>query len=71
MYHGNLDPETSKEIMAVLKAVANEGTSILMATHDLSIMEQFPSKTFKVKNGTIIEVNPINEFNPFKTIEFK
>ena len=68
---GNLDPETSKEIMAVLHAIAKEGTSILMATHDLSIMEQFPSKTLKVENGTVIEVNPMNEFDPFKTIEFK
>jgi len=68
---GNLDPETSKEIMAVLHAIAKEGTSILMATHDLSIMEQFPSKTLKVENGTVVEVNPMNEFDPFKTIEFK
>ena len=68
---GNLDPETSKEIMAVLHAIAKEGTSILMATHDLSIMESFPSKTLKVENGTVIEVNPMNEFDPFKTIEFK
>ena len=62
---GNLVPETSKEIMAVLHAIAKEGTSILMATHDLSIMEAFPSKTLKVENGTVIEVNPMNEFDPF------
>ena len=68
---GNLDPETSKEIMGVLHAIAQEGTSILMATHDLSIMEQFPSKTLKVENGTIVEVNPVNEFNPFKTVSFE
>ncbi len=67
---GNLDPETSKEIMAVLQAIAKEGTAILMATHDLTIMEQFPSKTFKVADQTITEVNPINEFDPFKTVEF-
>lgn len=67
---GNLDPETSKEIMAVLHAIAKEGTSILMATHDLSIMEQFPSKTLKVENQCFIELNPMNDFDPFKTIEF-
>ena len=67
---GNLDPETSQEIMAVLKAIAKEGTAILMATHDLTIMEQFPSKTFKVANQTVTEVSPINEFDPFKTVEF-
>lgn len=68
---GNLDPETSKEIMAVLHAIAKEGTSILMATHDLSIMEQFPSKTLKVESGTIFEVNPVNDFNPFKQVSFE
>ncbi len=68
---GNLDPETSKEIMAVLHAIAKEGTSILMATHDLSIMEEFPSKTLKVENGTIVEVNPVNDFNPFKKVSFE
>ncbi len=67
---GNLDPETSQEIMVVLKAIAKEGTAVLMATHDLTIMEQFPSKTFKVANQTVTEVNPINEFDPFKTVEF-
>ncbi|MFK8037517.1 MAG: cell division ATP-binding protein FtsE [Crocinitomicaceae bacterium] len=67
---GNLDPETSQEIMAVLMAIAKEGTAVLMATHDLTIMEQFPSKTFKVANQTVTEVNPINEFDPFKTVEF-
>ncbi|MFK8046496.1 MAG: cell division ATP-binding protein FtsE [Crocinitomicaceae bacterium] len=67
---GNLDPETSKEIMAVLLAIAKEGTAVLMATHDLTIMEQFPSKTFKVDKQTVSEVNPINEFDPFKTVEF-
>lgn len=68
---GNLDPETSKEIMAVLHAIAKEGTSILMATHDLSIMEQFPSKTLKVENGQVIEVNPVNDFDPFKQVSFE
>jgi cell division transport system ATP-binding protein len=67
---GNLDPETSQEIMAVLKAIVKEGTAVLMATHDLTIMEQFPSKTFKVADQTVTEVSPINEFDPFKTVEF-
>ena len=59
---GNLDPETSKEIMQVLMAIAEEGTAVLMATHDLSIMEQFPSRTMQVKGQTVIELNPMNEF---------
>ncbi len=68
---GNLDPETSREIMAVLMAIAKEGTSVLMATHDLSIMEQFPSRTIQVKDQTVIELNPMNEFDPFKKVKFE
>lgn len=68
---GNLDPETSKEIMSVLLAIAKEGTSVLMATHDLSIMEQFPSRTMRVENKTVQELNPMNEFNPFTQVSFE
>lgn len=68
---GNLDPETSREIMGVLMAIAKEGTSVLMATHDLSIMEQFPSRTIKVENQTVHELNPMNEFDPFQQVSFE
>lgn len=68
---GNLDPETSREIMAVLMAISKEGTSVLMATHDLSIMEQFPSRTMKVENQTVVELNPMNEFDPFEQVKFE
>lgn len=68
---GNLDPETSKEIMQVLLAIAKEGTAVLMATHDLSIMEQFPSRTMQVVEETVKEINPMNEFNPFEQVKFE
>ena len=68
---GNLDPETSREIMGVLLAIAKEGTSVLMATHDISIMEQFPSRTFRVENQMVKELNPMNEFNPFEQVKFE
>ena len=68
---GNLDPETSQEIMGVLLAIAKEGTSVLMATHDISIMEQFPSRTFRVEDQPVKEVNPMNEFNPFEQVKFE
>ena len=68
---GNLDPETSKEIMQVLMEIAKEGTAVLMATHDLSIMEQFPSRTMQVVDETVKELNPMNEFNPFEQVKFE
>lgn len=54
---GNLDPETSEEIMHLLIAVAQEEKSaILMATHDLNMVKKFPAKVLRVGNGTVGEV---------------
>ncbi len=54
---GNLDPETSQNILALLQKIALEGTTILMATHDYTVMEQFPSRTIKCENQGIKELN--------------
>jgi cell division transport system ATP-binding protein len=63
---GNLDPETSEEIMRLLLAVAKEeGSAVLMATHDMSMVEKFPGRVVRVENGGIKEVNTINRFDPF------
>ncbi len=62
---GNLDPETSEEIMRLLIAVAQEEkTAVLMATHDISLIEKFPGKTLRVANATVQEVSSINQFDP-------
>lgn len=62
---GNLDPETSEEIMRLLIAVAQEEkTAVLMATHDMTLIEKFPGKTLRVANGTVQEVGNISQFNP-------
>lgn len=50
---GNLDPETSREIMQVLKRIQGKGKAIFMATHDYSIIKEFPSKMIKCDLGTI------------------
>ena len=63
---GNLDPETSEEIMRLLLAISKEeNTSILMATHDMSMVEKYPGRILRVENQTINEVNTINQFDPF------
>jgi cell division transport system ATP-binding protein len=57
---GNLDPETSEEIMQLLIAVAKEeNTAILMATHDMNMVDKFPGRILKVEEGELIEVNKI------------
>jgi cell division transport system ATP-binding protein len=51
---GNLDPETSREILELLfKVKEKEGAAVLMATHDYHIIGQFPSKVLQVEAGTI------------------
>lgn len=66
---GNLDPETSREIMKVMMDISKEhGTAILMATHDLSLMEKFPSRVVRVHDSSIHELETINAFNPFQSI---
>lgn len=67
---GNLDPETSEEIMKLLKAIANEGTAILMATHDLSLVEKFPGRVLRVENNTINEIKSMGNFDPFSAKEW-
>jgi ABC-type dipeptide/oligopeptide/nickel transport system ATPase subunit len=62
---GNLDPETSEEIMRLMLAIAQEGTAVLMATHDMSLVEKFPGRVLRVIDGTIKEVSSIDRFDPF------
>jgi cell division transport system ATP-binding protein len=66
---GNLDPETSEEIMRLLVLVAKEEKSaVIMSTHDMSMVEKFPGRVFRVENGSMKEVDNLNRFDPFKTL---
>ena len=53
---GNLDPQTSAEVLEVLKNINANGKTIIMATHDYSLLMKFPSKTLKCEDGSIFEV---------------
>lgn len=53
---GNLDPETSVEIMKVLREINDSGRSILIATHDYALILKFPAKTIKCDMGRLFEV---------------
>ncbi|MES2397350.1 MAG: ATP-binding cassette domain-containing protein [Bacteroidota bacterium] len=52
---GNLDPETSEEIMNVLLEISKSGRAVLIATHDIMMFNKFPSRTIKCENGKIID----------------
>ena len=53
---GNLDPETSQEIMLLFRKLHAEGMSVIMATHDYNMIVKFPGKIFQCENGNINEV---------------
>lgn len=53
---GNLDPETSYGIMALLIDISKSGRAVLMATHNYALMEKFPSRTLKCENGKVLSV---------------
>jgi len=53
---GNLDPQTSIEVMEVLRKINANGKTILMATHDYALVLKYPSKTLKFEEGKMFEV---------------
>lgn len=53
---GNLDPQTSVEVLEVLRKINANGKTIIMATHDYALLLKFPSKTLKCESGTLFEV---------------
>lgn len=53
---GNLDPQTSSEVLEVLKAINAAGKTVIMATHDYALLMKFPSKTLKCEDERIFEV---------------
>jgi len=53
---GNLDPQTSVEVMEVLQEINKNGRTILMATHDYALLLKYPSKTLKCDQNKVFEV---------------
>ncbi len=53
---GNLDPQTSLEVMDVLRQINQNGNTILMATHDYALLLKYPSKTLKCDGQKVFEV---------------
>jgi cell division transport system ATP-binding protein len=53
---GNLDPQTSVEVMKVLQEINKAGRTILMATHDYALLLKYPSKTLKCEGAKVFEV---------------
>lgn len=53
---GNLDPDTSDDILLLLKKLAeDQNTAVLFATHDYRILENFPARIIRCQNGRILD----------------
>jgi len=58
---GNLDPQTSNEIMRLLLKICQEGRAVIMATHNYNLIHKFPGRVVKCEEGSI--VNSENKIN--------
>lgn len=56
---GNLDPETGSQIVALLHAISQKGTAVMMATHNYSIVQTFPGKIMRCENMHLIDMNAV------------
>ncbi len=54
---GNLDPVTADGIMELFKRIAADGCAVVMSTHNISLIEQYPSRTILFSQGRIREVD--------------
>ena len=53
---GNLDPETSDEIMTLLFHISRDyGTAVVMASHDYMVVNKFPARMIKTERGKVYD----------------
>lgn len=60
---GNLDPTTSWEILKILKEVNKLGTTILMATHNVDIVNSMKKRVLTVKKGKLVKDEKHGKYN--------
>ena len=52
---GNLDPETGRQIVELLRKIRAQGSTVIMTTHNLQLLEEFPGKVFRCEKHRIVE----------------
>ena len=50
---GNLDPETAANIAGILKNTCQTGTTVIMSTHNINLLDKFPGKVYRCKDGKL------------------
>lgn len=54
---GNLDPSAAEDIMSLFQAITHNGCAVLIATHNISNIEQYPSRTLRFSGGKVEEID--------------
>ena len=52
---GNLDPETGRQIVELLRDICDQGSTVIMTTHNLQLLEEYPGKVFRCDNHRVME----------------
>lgn len=53
---GNLDPETAARIVQILQDATKDGTTVIMSTHNINLLDQFPGKVYQCEDGKLLEI---------------
>ena len=60
---GNLDPETSENLMKLLFEISNNGRAVIMATHDYAMVKKFEARTLRFEKGKVFESDSTREID--------
>lgn len=52
---GNLDPETSEDIIRLMQDITETNCAVIIATHNLALVQKFPARTIRCEHGEVIE----------------
>lgn len=57
----NLDSETAQQIVNLLRSISQQGTAVIMSTHNMHLIEKFPGIVYQCSDGTVRDIT--NEYN--------
>lgn len=60
---GNLDPETTDDILGLLLEISNSGRAVIMATHNYNLLKKYPARTIRCEQGKTREVDQSAEID--------
>ena len=63
---GNLDPETADSIIQLLRGISQQGTAVVMSTHNIPLLDRYPGSVYRCEGSEIEEVT--GDFNKIEEI---